>query len=57
MRHNVKKVVKDNNEITIGIERKVPEPGTADMAEWNIYIELNAEDVDKNDIVNLGFNE
>ena len=57
VRHNVKKVVKDNNEITIGIERKVPELGTADMAEWNIYIELNAEDVDKNDIVNLGFNE
>lgn len=57
IRHNVKKVVKDNNEITIVIERKVPELGTADMAEWNIYIELNAEDVDKNDIVNLGFNE
>ena len=57
VRHNVKKVVKDSNEITIAIERKVPELGTADMAEWNIYIELNAEDVDKNDIVNLGFNE
>ncbi|HAK42841.1 MAG TPA: hypothetical protein DCM59_09265 [Clostridium sp.] len=57
VRHNVKKVVKDSNEITVVIERKVPELGTADMAEWNIYIELNAEDVDKNDIVNLGFNE
>jgi hypothetical protein len=57
VRHNVKKVVKDSNEITVAIERKVPELGTADMAEWNIYIELNAEDVDKNDIVNLGFNE
>jgi len=57
VRHNVKKVVKDSNEITIAIERKVPELGTADMAEWNIYIELNAEEVDKNDIVNLGFNE
>lgn len=57
VRHNVKKVVKDSNEITVVIERKVPELGTTDMAEWNIYIELNAEDVDKNDIVNLGFNE
>ncbi|MFR1709388.1 MAG: hypothetical protein ACLSV2_10835 [Clostridium sp.] len=57
VRHNVKNVVKDGNNITIAIERKVPEFGTSDMAEWNIYIELNAEDVDKNDVVNLRFND
>jgi len=56
VRHNVKKVVKDGNEIMVAIERKIPELGTADMAEWNIYVELNTEDVDKNDTVNLGFN-
>ncbi len=57
VRHNVKKVIKEGNEISIAIERKVPELGTADMAEWNIYIELNAEDIDENDIVNLGLNK
>lgn len=56
VRHNVKSVVKEGNNINIAIERKAPEFGTADMAEWNIYIELNAEDVDKNDVVNIGFN-
>lgn len=57
VRHNVKKVIKEGNEISIAIESKVPELGTADMAEWNIYIELNAEDIDENDIVNLGLNK
>jgi len=54
VRHKVKKIIKEGNEISIAIERMVPGIGTADMAEWNIYIELNTEDVDENDIVNLG---
>ncbi|WP_346939803.1 hypothetical protein [uncultured Clostridium sp.] len=57
VRHNVKKVIKEGDEISVAIERKIPELGTADMAEWNIYIELNTEDVDENDIVNLGLNK
>jgi len=28
-----------------------------DMAEWTIYVEVNAEDVDSDDIVSLVFSE
>jgi len=57
IRHEVQKVLKNNDEITVYIGRDVPEIGTMDMAEWTIYVEVNAEDVDSDDIVSLVFSE
>lgn len=53
VRHEVKKVTKEDNKINVQIERIVPEIGTADMAEWEIYIEVNKADIDDINEVNL----
>ena len=39
-RHKVTDVEYDGNEIWVNIERRTPEIGTADMAQWHIIIEL-----------------
>lgn len=53
VRHEVKQVTKEDNKINIKIDRIVPEIGTADMAEWEIYIEVNKEDIGDITEVNL----
>ncbi|MEG1257010.1 hypothetical protein [Clostridium sp.] len=55
IRHEVEKVLKNNDEITVYIGRNVPKIGTMDMAEWTIYVEVNSKDVDSDDIVSLVF--
>lgn len=53
IRHEVKKVTKEDGKINIKIDRIVPEIGTADMAEWEIYIEVNKADIGDITEVNL----
>jgi len=57
VRHEVTKVVKNDNQITVEIKKIVPEIGTADMAEWVIYVELDKADVDKDTMVDFVFTQ
>ena len=41
VRHEVTKVVQNNAVTQITIRRDVPEIGTADMAEWHVFVELS----------------
>ncbi len=43
IRHKVDSVGTVDSNLTVNIERLVPEAGTDDMAEWHIFIELPAE--------------
>lgn len=55
VRHEVSKVVKNGDIITVGIKRIAPEFGTADMAEWAIFVEIDKSVVDDNTVANLVF--
>ena len=55
VRHEVSKVVKNGDIITVGIKRIVPEFGTADMAEWAIFVEIDNSVIDDNTVANLVF--
>jgi len=51
-RHALSSISEDNNELTINIDREVPDIGTADMAGWLIIIELsNNYTVTKADVI------
>ena len=43
-RHLVKDIIQEEQITRIQIERKVPEIGTADMAQWHIFITLSKKD-------------
>jgi hypothetical protein len=42
--HQVTSVSKLDNKLNINIAKKIPEIGTADMAQWHILIELSSDD-------------
>lgn len=41
IRNEVTRVVKNDDKITVEIKKTVPEIGTADMAEWAIFVEID----------------
>lgn len=53
IRHTVTKVTRDKEVINIEIKRDIPEIGTADMAEWEIYIEVEKKDIGDATEINL----
>lgn len=55
VRNQVTKVVKNGDDITVGIKKIVPEIGTADMAEWAIFIEIDNSFINDNTIVDFAF--
>lgn len=55
VRNEVTKVVKNGEKITIGIKKTIPEIGTADMAQWAIYVEVDNSFVGDNTAVDIAF--
>ena len=55
VRNEVTKVVKNGEKITIGIKKTIPEIGTADMAEWAVYVEVDNSFVGDNTVVDIAF--
>lgn len=55
VRNQVTKVVKNGDDITVGIKKIVPEIGTADMAEWAIFVEIDNAVINENTIVDFSF--
>lgn len=55
VRNQVTKVVKNGDDITVGINKIVPEIGTADMAEWAIFVEIDNSFINENTIVDFAF--
>lgn len=57
VRHEVTRVLKDNDQVTVEIDKTVPNIGTADMAEWAIFVELDRADIDEDTMVDFVFKE
>ena len=56
IRHKVAKVSRTaENEITVEMERYVPECGTDDMAEWHVLIEMDGDDLQSADQLRVLF--
>lgn len=53
IRHEVTKVVKNGDQITVQIKVTVPEFGTADMAEWAVLVEVDNAMVNDNTTVDF----
>ena len=53
--HSVEKVVKSDSDITVVMKKNVPNIGTADMAEWEIYIEVDKSNINENSNVDFTF--
>lgn len=53
--HSVEKVVKNDSDITVVMKKNVPNIGTADMAEWEIYIEIDKSNINENSNVDFTF--
>lgn len=51
IRHKVTSVQQTTDKVTVNISAIVPEIGTDDMAQWHIFVETDAEVVDKRDIL------
>lgn len=51
IRHEVSKVVKNGDQITVQIKVTTPEYGTADMAEWAVLVEIDNSVVNENTTV------
>lgn len=50
IKHEVNSIEEENNTITFGITREVPEIGTTDMAQWHILISMPSHSYNNQDI-------
>ncbi|MEG2017589.1 MAG: hypothetical protein RR128_03930 [Clostridium sp.] len=53
IRHEVSRVVKNGDQITVQIKVTIPEYGTADMAEWAVFVEIDNSVVNDNTTVDF----